>query len=443
MARFLRRTIVELPPWLILATAWLLVIVFAYPGQLTFDSLGYFVQAHASEYSDVHPPAVAAFWHALEYVVAGPFGMLLVQTTTFLVGLFFVFHAVLSRRAAAWAAAAVFVFPPVMAPMAMIWKDSLMAGCLMLGLGTLLLAEGRARFVGIACLIAAIAFRSMATAAVAPIVIVLFDVGVPGWRRYAAATAIWLGMTVAAWGVNRVLVDHEMSPWTTTVAVHDIAGTLAYLDRDLGDAELRDMLAGTDMLVDTHIHDRMRAIYRPGEYLPIIADPRLSIWTLPIVGFVPAPPAQLEALRRSWWKVVSHHPIGYLEHRVSVFAEVLSNGGAIMGRTNIDKDARLLLGLSVRSSDLQLALVKKLLKLERSTPLFSPFVYFVVACILLGFAVRDRVARLVLATGLGLEVAVFFNATGRDYRYSHWMICCTCVALILVIARRARIGASA
>jgi peptidoglycan/LPS O-acetylase OafA/YrhL len=57
---------------------------------------------------------------------------------------------------------------------------------------------------------------------------------------------------------------------------------------------------------------------------------------------------------------------------------------------------------------------------------------------LIGFARRQRVVLLVLASGLALELAAFFVATGRDYRYSYWMICCTCVALVMVIVQRAR-----
>ena len=53
--------------------------------------------------------------------------MLLLQTSLFLWGLFAAFRTRFSPRAAAWIATAVFLFPPILTPMAAVWKDAQMA----------------------------------------------------------------------------------------------------------------------------------------------------------------------------------------------------------------------------------------------------------------------------------------------------------------------------
>jgi len=46
--------------------------------------------------------------------------------------------------------------------------------------------------------------------------------------RYAIAAGAWLGITVLAFGANRALVDEPKHYWYSTLAIADIAGTLAW-----------------------------------------------------------------------------------------------------------------------------------------------------------------------------------------------------------------------
>src|SRR5262249_45490311 len=162
--------------------------------------------------TDGHPPVIAALWRQIDHVIAGPFGMLLLQSGCLLFGLYAIFKKAFAPRGAAWAAGAVFVFPPVMLPMAVIWKDCLMACGRALGIGGLLDERRWVRVLALVPLCFATAVRYNAFGATFPAIMLLF-----AWRpdthwlrRYAIAFAAWLAITVAAFAVNTALTDHKM-----------------------------------------------------------------------------------------------------------------------------------------------------------------------------------------------------------------------------------------
>jgi len=435
----LRRAIAGVHPWVVLAIGWVVVVIYAYPGQLTFDSLRYFVQARAGEYSDDQPPAIAALWRLLEYLVAGPCLMLVVQVTAFLAGLYLIFQRSLRPRPAACAATAVIVFPPVMVTMAMIWKDSLTASFLALGAGLLLSAHRRARVAGLASLCAASAFHYAAPVATLPLVVILFEYApcATPLRRYAIAALAWVAITLLSLGLDHELADHQVHGWSSTVVVHDIVGTLAYIDEDLPDEKLKTLFAGTGLQVEEEIHERARELYNPRDFVSTIGDPQLAMWKRSLTGEPPAPHDQRKAIEAARRTLIHEYPKAYLKHRIAVFAEVLSRGGSVPNRVVADKDGRQILGLSTRNSDLQLAVTKWFANLDRNTALFVPGLYLVVSLILLGFARREREVLAILCSGLAMEGAVFFIATSRDFRHSLWMVVCMLVATITLIVRRA------
>jgi hypothetical protein len=70
--------------------------------------------------------------------------------------------------------------------------------------------------------------------------------------------------------------------------------------------------------------------------------------------------------------------------------------------------------------------------------LSRPFVYLVLALVLLPFAVRggQRELAMLLASGLAHEASLFVLAIAPEYRLSHWMILCTWLAAVAMLARR-------
>src|SRR5688572_20293768 len=99
--RGVARRFAELPPAAILALGWLVVLVYAYPGMMTMDSIHQLAEGRRGFYTDGHPPLMSFIWRWVDKVIAGPFGMLVLQTVSFLAGMYFVLrHAMRPRRAA-------------------------------------------------------------------------------------------------------------------------------------------------------------------------------------------------------------------------------------------------------------------------------------------------------------------------------------------------------
>jgi hypothetical protein len=323
-----------------------------------------------------------------------------------------------------------------------------MTGFTMLGIAALLSARRGVRIGGLLAMFAATAVRYNAAAATLPLVVLLFEwrPGLPWLKRYAISTAAWLAVTLGAFRFNAALTDHQMHTWTV-FAVFDIAGTLACADGELSDAELEAHLAGTDLLVHRDIHAAIRRLYRPTDVLPIIND-KEALWGLPINGYVPAPVAQRDAIARAWRETITSRPLAYLEHRLSVMYEVLGLGaaeasGAIARRDYTWPENVHQLGLGTGWSKLQRKLTKHYRFLVRATPLFSVWMYLVIAIALLPLALRQRDMLALLLSGLGLEASLLLSAASPDYRYSHWLVICAIVAAIILGARRHRdLGAS-
>jgi hypothetical protein len=444
LGRRIARRIATAPPWAVLAVGWVYLIVYAFPGVMTQDSFDHLREARSGLYSDAHPPAINLLWAISDYIIAGPFGMLLIQNTCFLAGLYVVLRRVLSPRAAAWVAAGVYVFPPVMVPFAVIWKDPLMAGFLMLGVAALLSERRGVRIAGLLLMIAANAVRYNAIAATLPLIVLLFEwrPGLPWLKRYAISTAAWLAVTVGAFRLNGAIADHELHLWTS-LAAYDIVGTLAFIDEDLTDAELEAHLAGTDLLVHQDIHATIREIYTPTDFLPITNHPTKTLWSLPINGYVPPPEPQRDAIARVWKDTLATWPLAYVKHRLSVMGEVAGIHGTEKSGAIAKREYRWTsyvheIGLGTGWSKLQRKLTWWNRQIVKHTPLFAVWMYLAIAIALLPLALRHRDMLALLLSGLGLEATLLLFAPSPDYRYSHWMVICTIIAAIVLGIRRYR-----
>lgn len=437
----------DLPTTAILIIGGLLFLAYAHPGLMTLDSCDQLTEARAGFYTDAHPPVMAALWRVLDLVIAGPFLMLVLQGVGFLVGTYLLLSRALAPRAAAIAASLTLLYPPVLTSMAFVWKDSLMAGMLLLGAGLVTSPCRRARIASLATFALATAVKYNALVATLPLLVFLFEwhPGGHALRRYAIASATWLGVTLAATGANAVLVDQPMHFWHSSLAVADIAGVVAYED-DLTDDQLRSELAGTGLLADHDIRARMREVYATKDMMKLVVGDR-RLWNLPIDGTVPAPRAQRDAIERAWKSLVFGHPAAYLHHRWRTFLDVIgvtySPASAVPRRVMHWKVFLEKLGLSTHSHRYQNAWTRLMTKVRRNTPLFEQWIYIVLALVLLAaFGWRHRDIAALLASGLLAEASLFFLAPSPDYRYSHWTIVVTCLAVIMLVARRARVATS-
>jgi hypothetical protein len=414
----------------ILVAAWALAIAYAYPGLMSTDSVVQLLQArHAEPLGDWHPPLMAVMWRTIELLVRGPFGMLVLQTGTFLFGIDMILRRALSPRNAAIVAAVVLLAPPVLSPMAVIWKDCQMAGFLASGIGLVMSPRRGSRVVGCVLLAIATALRYNAIAATLPAVVLLFEWGWRGWRRYALAAAVWLAITVAAMTTNKMLVEREDHVWHSSIALSDIVGTIRWAHDWQTDRELEELLAGTPLVVHQDILTRCRWWYNPYNYWSMIHGDRR-------IFDPPSTAEQRDAIASTWLHVVTAHPGAYLAHRWKVFRFLLSsNGGVWTGFVEIPGQDTTLGSVSTHSP-LQTEWQDANTWLS-TTLLFRPRFYLMLALALLCLA-RSRLAAGIVASGVCYELSYFFLAASPDFRYSHWLIVCTLVGLVLVTQSRIR-----
>lgn len=434
----------------ILSTGWALFLLYGFPGVLTLDSFGQLHEGRIWEFTDAHPPAMAAMWGVVDRLLAGPFGMLVIQSGTFLLGVYLLLCRAMRPLRAAIVACAILLFPPVIAPFAVIWKDCVMAGFLVLGTAALLEERRWIRVLGLACFIVATAIRYNAPAATLPLIGALMVWTQREYRsvwrrivvRYGLAFVTWVGVTAAAFGMNAALVDHEMHFWHSSLAVTDIAGTLAKMEEDLPDPELREILGPTGIRANTEIHDAVRAQWRAHDFMQLLIGDR-RLWDLPLSGTTPAPEPVREAIENAWLEIVGENLDDYFEYRMHTFRRATGWTRHPVISMVIKREQQypsLLAAMKIPkgSSDLQLAWERFNHRIALETPLFRPRPYLVLSVLLLLVACywRQRDAGAIFTSGILYQLGMFPVVLTPDYRYSHWMIVCTCVGLVMLFARR-------
>ena len=440
----LRHRLAAARPSSILVAAFAVMLVYAFPGHMTLDSIDHLREARLGFYTDSHPPVIALLFKLCDTLVAGPICMLLLQNALLLGGVYSILARLLLPRRAAWIAAALFVSPQVLPVMATIWKDCFMAGFLAAGIAGLLSQHRSRRLLALLSLSAATAMRYNAFGATLPLIVLLFEWR-PGQRwlvRYATAFALWIAVTFAAFAANSALTDRQMHFWHSSIAIFDLVGTYATLDQDLTDAQLREDLRGTGLLVDRDLHATIRRLYSPRTFFPILQDPATPLWSLPIDGVIPAPQAQRDAISRAFWHVVTTYPVAYLHHRLAATAATLDlesrRDGYINRRAPAHLAAAAELGYSTHVSFIQSRFTRAYFWIASNTPLLVPWLYLVLSLILLPLARRQRDVLAILLSGLIMESSLLFLAHTTDYRYSHWMVISTILAAIYLAVRRRR-----
>jgi hypothetical protein len=441
----IRARLNRLSPRVILAFGWVALFVYGFPGIMSLESIRQIAEGRDGVYTDLTPALVSGLWRVTTVLFGGPFGMFLIQITLFVIGLFFVLGRALSERAAAIATSLVTVFPPVLVVMGVVWKEALMAGPLLLGVAGLTADRRAHRLWGLGACAFAAAVCYSAIAVTLPLIVILFT-----WfpieatwrsrlRRYAVAAVAWLAVTLTACSVNAVLTDKELYPWSTGLALFDTVGTLKYADGDLTDDQVRELTRGTELLVDQNIHAAMRARYRPADFDALIAtDGRL--WD--VSRQTALPEARRDAISNMFWATVTDHPGAYLHHRWALFELQLATNGfvwdAVMQHRFQDKELmNVYLSLTTNSSGLQESWQRRFLRWAKKTPIQVPWIYLVIAFILLPLCRGSRDTFALLLSGIALAIAEFFVALIPDYRFVHWTVLATTISIVMLVARRA------
>jgi len=436
-------------PRRILIAGWVVLVLYAYPGFMSYDSILQLLQARDGVYVGGHPPMMGVLWRITDALIAGPLPMLLIQISCFLAGAYLLLVRCMNPRAAAIGAVALAWFPPISAVLGVIWKDSQMTAYLMLGTPLLLSTSRRVRVAGLGLMFLATAMRYNAAAVTLPLVVLLFEwtPGLRWWRRYAISLAAWAGITAATSMLNAQLVSDDTALWADSVAPFDITGTLRYAP-DLPDEVLRRDFAGTPLLVDTAIQAFTRTTpttsdmpvrevlsFGSGTYVP-------ALWvTTRHLFAVPETDAQRAAIGRAWRTILLAHPAAYLRYRWEVLRERLHFTGEVPGAAyiwfndaiNIEESMARTEHHAVQSK-LQKQLHAAMLWLGTSS-LFRPWIYLVLLVIAGVLVARTRLLVAVALSGLANEAALFAFAVTIDYRYSVWLVATALVLTIVAIRR--------
>jgi len=421
-------------------------VFYAYPGVMTMDSFDQLKEGRAWFFTDAHPPIMAVIWGIVDRFLAGPFGMLVIQSASFLAGLYLILRRAMRPRVAALCACGLFLFPPVLAPMAVVWKDCVMAGLLVLAVPAVLDERRAVRLLGLAAFTLATAMRYNAAAATFPLIVLLWHSNHPEGRRwyarYALALGVWLVSTLLAFGLNAALTDRKMYFWYSSMALADIAGTLAHVDRDIPDSELAPVLAPTHILADSNLHLRIRAKYRSDDFQQLLSGEG-HLWDVNINGTIPTPAPQREAIGKAWWHVVTTYPGAFASYRLENFGETLGVNKKFSGAVVVPHRAQYVgmldyMNIGRGTSSFQIHTENATMWVAKKTRLFRPHFYALLALALLWFARRQRDVLALLLSGLFMELSLLLLGGTPDYRYSHWLVTCTCIAVVMLIARRIR-----
>jgi hypothetical protein len=322
-----------------------------------------------------------------------------------------------------------------------------MAGCLAMAFGLALYARRvqvprsrRAVAIG-AIVLATLAagVRYNAAAATLPLVALVVPAIGSRLRRYAIIGALWIATTLVALGADALLTDRAMHSWSSSLAVADIAGTLHYLDEDIPDPELRELLRGAPLVIDHDIHRLVRARYRPDTFLHLVEPGTDRVLDLPQDR--PASEAARAAISRTYRAIALGHPTAYLRHRMQVFAAALGLvGESWQHDTIMMHDAQWQSLLERAHIPYEYTAVQRAIGgvyvWFAATPLGRPYLYFVLALVLVVLARKQADVVALLASGLLLEASLVVLAPSADYRYSHWLVVTSLAALVIVIARR-------
>lgn len=428
-------------PFRILALAWIAAIVYAYPGYLTADSTSALAQARGATLIDWHPPMTSILWRGCEYVVSGPLLMLLLQTGCLLFGVYGIARARLEPTPAAVVAAGVLLFPPVLAPMAVIWKDSQMAGFLAAGAALALTGRPKLLVAAAVALFLALSMRHNAAPAAVPIIVVAVRT-VPalrthGWRWCGAALGATVVLVALATGVNQALTEEKTHPWHRSLAVHDIAGTIRQ-EGPMTDAEVRDLLTGITVVPASDLQAHARALHNHNAWWHVThGDERLIE--------PPFDAASRAAIGRAWRRAAFEHTGAWLRHRLRMWRLTMGLGGATIYQpvvhdygmaegegTGVRKEVV----VDYRRSGVQ-EVIGDMLDWLAETPVFAPWLYMFLAIGLVVYTRARGVVTVLAASGLGHCAGLFIAVPSLDFRYSHWTIA-SAVAAGLLAAFEAR-----
>lgn len=407
---------------------WVLLLLGAFePGLMSPDSLMQVQQGLEGTYGDWHPPLVSWLCGLAVRLAGSPWPLLLLQLALLGLGL----ARLLERTAPGWRAgagavavlAATLALPPVWGTAVTLWKDVLLAVCL---LWVVVALQRRRPWTAVLLLLISAALRHNAVLAVPALAIP--TAGAFPWCRTRLRTlGIAAAITVASAAfpslVMRVFHASDQFP----------GGSLLWYDLAGLALDAPEVLAQSSVAGEISFED-LRRTYDPSSvgYLLWGAEgPRRLPWS----GLE----QRKAGLSRDWRRAVRAHPGLYLRHRLRLFALMLGFTGPspYPFQTTIEPNPW---GFHPPTGAL-FRWARGLEDAARDGVLFRAWAWLLITCALcaVGWTQRRRrplilwTALSALAYGLGYLLV----SVGIDFRYWYWPVVADAAAVALWLCARA------
>ncbi|MBL0220197.1 MAG: hypothetical protein IPQ07_40795 [Myxococcales bacterium] len=229
---------------------------------------------------------------------------------------------------------------------------------------------------------------------------------------------IALALTGSAMLVNRALTDVETHPFHQSVAPMDIVGALTWAP-DLTDDEVHALMPEIRFAPASGLQAHARRVYDVNKW-----------WGAHIRG---AERLFGRGVAAGWWSLVTAYPGAYLTARLDLMRELI---GLTDVRWTPVYEARneevMLKGQGqppMNRNVVQRWLSKRMLALGFHSVLFRPYLYLVLAIGLLVILRRDRMIVALLVSAFGYLAMLVIVSPAPDFRYVHWLIVVTLVAV--------------
>lgn len=425
-----------------------LILWVVYPGFMSYDSLHALREARTQVQGGAYPPFVSYVWRAVDAVVPGPAGMLLLQNAVLLGALaaFFVL-AGFGAPGAVLGVTVVALAPPLLGSMLVVWKDVAMSASFAAAAALLLMLHsgaGRARRLGLVAALALVffgtAFRLNAAPAAVPLLVwAVLIISPPG-----TGGRVWAGRAVLGGGLLSLLLagvfvlNHYRLPDFSRLApnpslrslqVFDLAGITAISGRVTFDLPHVD---GAEAIVS-----EARQIYDP-RHMNLTLQPHAGGF---FAGYLLDAPSQEVA--RAWRGALARAPLAYLTHRWAVFSELIGwTARPVFYPTHGGIDANEF-GYTQRSTMLSSKVVAAVVAACGPEPFASlgcrVWLYqaaglaAMLVCAWVGTPALRAAAWATGASGLAYLLPQFLIAPAADLRYAEWAVVAALLACIAAL----------
>ena len=420
--------------WIILAAIGCGIVSYAvrFPGVMGPDATNQYRQALTHNFTDWHPPIMAAVWSVLTNFGSGSAPMLALQVLLYWIGVGFVASGLcrIGRTGAALFLVLASASPLFIYYNGMIYKDVAVSSALAAAFGIAFWWRVQQRRLPVAAgaicglLIAyGTLARANAVFAFAPVALFIFWPSLRGLRMAGLALLLTCGAIPTSSFINHQILGARESGVDVSLPLYDLVGIAHYS----GDMSV--LPSGVSMS-----EDQLTRCYSPRFWDPL-GEP---VCGNPLGQVVELRPKLSESVYVSWLRAIARHPVAYAEHRVKHFNAslnwVVPALACRWALFDIQCGSRNELGQSIDTPE-----TRRWVKIDylKKNFLVWPATWVGFGLTLFFLIVRESAgpevvaARYLLASGLIYGSAYLLVGIAADIRYYYWTMVAVQVAAVL------------